>query len=422
MRVTFNKTGIVYRLKLLLFVMGTLSFCGISSAQTLSQNKQYIIVKNRLNFTRKEVIAIPRSKLHLIISNEFPIVNNGKNLVQLVDENNDGKWDKLLIEVEVKANSLDTLSLIWSNQKNVAQKKNTNVRFSFKSKTNQPENEIFHLSRKRGFVQDIANPIYQMEGPGIENDKVAFRIFFDERNGKDIYGKIVSDPILEKVGLGASWHQLQDWGMDILHTGNSLGAGALAAKENQKLYRLGDADSTTFTSLHEGPLEAALKLDFYNWDIAKSLGNGSEKITMQKGDYYYKNEVHVPLNANQDLVSGIANFGEFPLRHLVLNDKFSVIYTYGKQAEGTDGELGLAILFPTKDFNGDDTTLNTDEVPNTSYVSLKPNKKNTYCIYFFSCWAQTDNAFKTETGFKDYLKREADQLANPIKIKMINIQ
>lgn len=48
-----------------------------------------------------------------------------------------------------------------------------------------------------------------MEVPGIENDKVAFRAFFDYRNSKDIYGKIVDTPTLERVGVGSGWHELQ---------------------------------------------------------------------------------------------------------------------------------------------------------------------------------------------------------------------
>jgi len=66
------------------------------------------------------------------------------------------------------------------------------------------------LERQRGFVQNIANPVYQMEGPGIENNKVAFRSFFDKRNGKDIYGKLITTPILDQVGLTESWHILQN--------------------------------------------------------------------------------------------------------------------------------------------------------------------------------------------------------------------
>ncbi|MEO0581608.1 MAG: DUF4861 family protein [Bacteroidota bacterium] len=71
---------------------------------------------------------------------------------------------------------------------------------------------------------------YQFEGIGWENDKVAFRNYLDLRNGMDIFGKTTSNMILDSVGRkgDASYHELQEWGMDILKVGSSLGAGSLA--------------------------------------------------------------------------------------------------------------------------------------------------------------------------------------------------
>ncbi len=46
-------------------------------------------------------------------------------------------------------------------------------------------------------------PVYQMEGPAWENDIVAFRNYYDARNGIDIYGKRVNEMVLDSVGLKA---------------------------------------------------------------------------------------------------------------------------------------------------------------------------------------------------------------------------
>lgn len=120
----------------------------------------------------------------------------------------------MLLEVALAASARDTLSLEWVRAaQQPAFDKLTNVRFSQKTKTTRPEQEITFLKRSRGFTQNIADPVYQMEGPGIENDKVAFRAFFDQRNGKDVYGKIRPAPVLEEVGVTGNWHTLQPSGL-----------------------------------------------------------------------------------------------------------------------------------------------------------------------------------------------------------------
>ncbi|MEO7767830.1 MAG: DUF4861 family protein, partial [Ferruginibacter sp.] len=295
-------------------------------------------------------------------------------------------------------------------------KKYTNVRLSLRSDSNVPSPDVNTAARSRGFSQNIASPFYQMEGPGIENDKVAFRAFFDYRNGKDIYGKIVDSTVLENVGVGASWHTLQSWGMDILKVGNSLGAGALAISENGQLFRLGDADSTYFKTLYEGAVRATFKLDFNNWDVGTVRQSGSEYISIMKGNYFYKNEVVLPLKPNQKLVAGMANFGLGNATYKKHNTVFSSISTYGKQAEGTTTNLGLAIMFSNDDYLNNYTSGDSATIPNTSYVVLKNGHKKT--IYFFACWEQSDPRFKTKEGFEKYLNDAALLLANPIQVKI----
>ena len=382
--------------------------------------KQSVIIFNPTTLIRyKEIISITKADLGQANNSLSPSIkmHNQFLVFQTIDTNNDGIWDELLIEVSLAANAKDTLHIDWSSKPEMSFPKRTNIQLSLRSDTAVPSTEINHTVRYRGFVQNIEKPFYQMEGPGLENDKVAFRSFFDYRNGKDIYGKIVDVPILEKVGVSASWHSLQPWGMDILKVGNSLGAGALAVKENNKIYRLGDADTTTFQVLYEGPLQAAFKLSFTNWDVANANQNGSETITITKGNFYYSSDVSLALNKSQNLVTGVANFIDAKVVYKKHNSHFSSIATYGKQAEGSDTNLGMAIVFSTEDYLDNKTTGETSSIPNTSYVVLKPRDKT--AIYFFACWGNSDPRFATQQGFENYVKLAVQSLSNPIKIRII---
>ena len=208
--------------------------------------------------------------------------------------------------------------------------------------------------------------------------------------------------------------------MDIFHTGNSLGAGGLAIEEKAKIYRLGDADTATFTSMYEGPLSAAFCLNFKGWDVGTGKGDGSENLSITKGTFYYKNEIALNLTRLQRLVAGIANFGVDKPIYKKQNSTFSSLSIYGAQAEGTNTKLGVAILFPTADYVTHNTTDSASSIPNTSYISLRPPANGKTTIYFFACWEKTDSRFSTEQGFEEYLDVSAEALAHPIQVRVIN--
>ncbi|TCC88702.1 DUF4861 domain-containing protein [Pedobacter frigiditerrae] len=404
-------------------LIGLLSVFGARVGFSQTKADEYLLISNKLNINRdKEVICVNKNDFASIPVHSYPLLKQGNKVCisQLVDEDMDGQWDELLVEVSIKALAKDKIAVIWIKKVDYPNfEKATNIRFSLKSKTQQPEKEINYLERQRGFTQNIANPAYQMEGPGIENDKIAFRSFFDKRNGKDIYGKLMATPVLDEVGLTGSWHTLQSWGMDILRTGNSLGAGALGVKQQGKIFRLADADNTTFKALYEGPLKACYKLDFTNWDVAALLKNGTEQLSITRGDYFYFNQVKLNLAESQHLISGMANFGTNPFVYKKHNKKFSSVSLYGPQADGTQTKLGLAILFQANQYAGHATTLAADSIPNTSYIALKPVKKEMNSLRFFACWEKTDTMFSTKEGFEKYLQETADRLANPIEITVI---
>ena len=63
-----------------------------------------------------------------------------------------------------------------------------------------------------------------MEGPGWESDKVAYRLYLDERNVPDIYGKKLPHPVLPTIGMGKDdYHSMAPWGQDIFQVDQSLG-------------------------------------------------------------------------------------------------------------------------------------------------------------------------------------------------------
>lgn len=399
----------------LLFILLTL-FPGYTRAA----DSCMLVIRNSQSFYRhKEIISIGKQQFGIRSTAVYPVVYRQQQqyICQPVDTDKDGRWDSLFLELSLPPFTTDTVFLCWQEQEPVSFPASTNVRFSLRSTDGLPCAEISDTFRLRGYTQDISKPAYQLEGPGIENDKVAFRVFFDSRNGKDIYGKRTTTPVLDRVGLTGSWHTLQDWGMDILRTGQSLGAGAFAIREAGKDYKLADADSTVFTHLYEGALAAAFRLDFYGWDAGTRKQRGSEVITIQKGDYFYTTTLQVPMQPHQELIQGFAHFYQDSLYLPQAGTQCKIIATYGQQAEGDTSPLGLALLVPQNRFAGTGTTDNSDPLPNSCYVRMKP--ADTTVTHFFACWAGTDQRFGDKAGFSSYLREVANRLAHPIDSKLL---
>lgn len=268
-------------------------------------------------------------------------------------------------------------------------------------------------------------PPWLTEGPAWENDKVAYRLYFDTRNDKDIYGKTTSRMVMDEVGVNPdkSYHELADWGMDILKVGNSLGAGALAVYVpgrlgKDSLVRLGGqhVKKETFRKLADGPLRAVFRLD-YEWELSDKPVRITEEISMAAGQYYYTSKVNLS-NAlpGSRLVTGIANFysnepGNFGWAEA------EILYSHGRQSENKDF-LGMGILVGKADFfSFGSLPSGGSDVRDTYTVSQVVKKDKPLYFRFYTGWEKTDPGFASAEYFTGMLKREADKFSHPILVK-----
>ena len=406
--------------RLLLGAFGCLHLVLCSHAESLPRA---ISISNDRPFAREgEILKITRAELHAETSIRVPVfLQRGEVLPsQLLDDDTTGAWTAVLIQVSVPPRTRQELRLRWVMPEEVSNRQHaTDVLLSLRSTNGQPNPGIITETRARGFVQDIANPKYQLEGPGIENDKFVLRVFFDHRNGRDLYGKLVASPIISQIGITGSWHSLQPWGMDILKTGGSLGAGGLAVEQNGEIHRLADADSSTFHALYDGPLQAAFQLTYAKWDVGAEHEDGKDILSVNAGNYLLEDNLELALHPGQSLIAGLPDF--YPsvrTKHTVHNSQISSISTYGPQAEGTGTKLGLAVFFPTMNFRREAITSAADgTIPNSFYVVLDQPTKSHH-LTLAVCWEKTDARFSTEAGFDAYLSRQAEIMVHPIRISI----
>ncbi|UAY55880.1 DUF4861 domain-containing protein [Arachidicoccus terrestris] len=354
---------------------------------------------------------------------------------QYDDLDRDGKWDEVVLLCPMKASASVKIELQKTDTLPVFQGPSiAHARMKLKN-----EDQTFGESRPSVQMPDQnpptdfskkALPPYLTEGPGWENDKVAFRLYFDTRNNKDIYGKRVAGMVMDSVGAnpGNSYHHLADWGMDILKVGSSLGAGALAfhyqkADGRDTLVRLGGKDikGETYQLLSDGPLRASFLMT-YPWQLAGKPVTVTEKISITAGKYDYTSEIEVKGEALPEDLKADMGFADFYKAQLdsIVTDQAKVVYSFGKQSENHDN-LGMAIL-STQPAGARIWSLGEKLTPvsdiTSSYLMEVPVKAGVPVTFrFFAGWALTDSAFNSAAGFKAMLQQEADLLAHPIEVE-----
>lgn len=383
--------------------------------------------KNRAD----EAITISIEKLATLITSVdeglFPLLKdaNGEIIPSQIDDlDKDGKWDEMFFLIDLKASEIKVINVSFIEKNDVpAFTVRSNVRFADMT----PEHvELDGAERLKSTDSPNSQKYFTMEGPAWENDKVAFRNYYDARSGFDIFGKKTSKMVLDKVGLTPhSYHVPADWGMDVLKVGNSLGAGAIAIKKDGKLYTFADAkskepifESGTVAILADGPLRSIVQMKFNNWDVAGDKYNLTHEVSIWGGTQFYRSKITVSgLKGGESLITGIVNIDSDSLIFMEPNDKFVFLATHDNQA--FDGEkLGMGILINKSNFIAHIEAPEKGKGIVTTYmaeIKLENEKPVGFC--FYSGWEFQDEKFNEADYFVDLIKNDAQKFANKVVLK-----
>lgn len=256
------------------------------------------------------------------------------------------------------------------------------------------------------------NALFKYEGPGWESDKVGYRYYIDWRNRTDIFGKKTNELVLKNVGVNDleakddSYHQMQDWGMDIFKVGSSFGIGSYGLIDNDSVYMVSERDSVICKIRANGPVKAEVTTDYYGWKAAESIYDLKSVLSIVAGSRLTKVELEINNPAN--LITGLAKseFAEF--FESKSDGEWSYIALFGKQSLADDN-LGIALFY------NDDEFVASKETEDSYTVILYPdNSIATY--YFCAAWEQEPNGIKTKEEFITYLNNTIERLNNPVTV------
>jgi len=261
--------------------------------------------------------------------------------------------------------------------------------------------ELTETTRDPDHTAQIMPPIYQSEGPMWENENVGFRLYFDERNGIDIFGKRTPEMVLDSVGIDENYHELQRWGMDVLKVGNSLGAGSIGLMIGNEVYRLGDAAEEHFRILEETDDRSSFLLEYRGWEVADRTLDLDWEISIESGTWGYESKITIDgLQGGEELLTGIVNLHSDTVHIEQRGDRF-VMYTHGVQAE-LDHTLGMAITAPESEVLGTGAFAPDDQpIGSTYYVRLRLIDGQPTTYRFSAGWAPGRRAFGEREAFAE---------------------
>lgn len=247
------------------------------------------------------------------------------------------------------------------------------------------------------------------EGPGWESNKIGYRLYLDWRNAIDIFGKKTEAVILPQVGQEGfdSYHNMQDWGADILKAGKGIGIGSIDRYLNNEKLHFYEVDST-FASVKNQDKQSSVKVEYYGWKTASDKIDFTSYLTITPDQRYTKHTFKASKEI-KGICTGIVKQKntEF-LKNESQNKKWAYIATYGTQSLVPDN-LGMAVFYEVN-------TVESLQGTELDYlVVFKPTAKPT-SFYFLGAWEQEKDGIKNKEEFIKYLNEKLSILNKKNKL------
>lgn len=255
----------------------------------------------------------------------------------------------------------------------------------------------------------IGNKLFKYEGVGWESEQVAYRYYFDERGAIDIFGKQKNGLVLADIGIdGDDYHVLDDWGMDILKVGPSLGLGGIAAWHENKIFGANNFSDLS-VNITAGQLVSKLHFTYQNWQVGDNAkGELQLSLSIEANSLLTRVKAETSSDIKQ-FATGIVKHDVEKIHHVTKNGAWSYLATWGNQSLNND-DLGMAIIFKTSQL-----AQLTDDKYNEIAV-FNPAKAPVY-YYLSAHWARTVNGPKSKSEYVEQLEQTLARLNHPVLIK-----
>lgn len=340
---------------------------------------------------------------------------------QAIDSNSDGEADGIAVLSDFEPNAAKKLTIRFAEfgKKTRDYPQRAQAELSYKvggewqgDKYVGGEFQNVKASGVRNWHTDHTE-YFRYEGPGWESDKVGYRFYLDWRNAIDIYGKKTPDMVLQNVGLDGydSYHEMADWGMDVLSVGESLGIGSIGFWNEEKAQRVNRTDSVRCEIVANGPIYAQIRTEYFGWQVGAHKVDLVSDLSIVAGSRMTRHALEVtgnPPNLCTGLVKGEGV--DYFASEAANGGEWQYIANYGKQSLAGDN-LGMALLYRQVDL------LEVTEDELSRVVVLKPNGGKVE-YRFLAAWEKEPGGITSKEQFVQYLEETVARLNAPVDVRL----
>ena len=389
---------------------------GLSASAQGQEKKIEVIVENPWNAEKvDEPVVIDLSSLGAGFTVKSATVFDGTNEIpsQLDDMNGDTRADELAFVINLPASGKKTLNVTLS---------------SLKSDKTYPARVyaemLFRTSKKNKYAKgyaiyaDGASDTYNVQhhhGAAFESELVAYRIYFNEKQTTDLYGKFHKGLELEESQFYPTDEQLKrGFGDDVIKVNSSCGAGTLRGWDGTQSTLIKPVAVRGQRILASGPVRTIVDAEVKGWQYQNKELNMINRYTLYAG--HRDAQVDVLFDAPLDKevfctgVQNITGHADMFSDHNGLVASWGTDWPVNDTVKYKKETVGLATYIPKKY-----VVKETSDKENFLYTISAPGKSSfRYYTSFTSC--------KETFGYPDkekwfaYVQEWKKALEQPVKI------
>ena len=394
-----------------------LGCCSLPMKAQKQEKQLSIEVSNNWNREKTdEPVVINLQELNTGFKIKSAIVMEGNTEIpsQLDDLNRDRKMDELAFVTNIPANGKKVFRVTLSSEK------------SAKTYPARVYSGMFIADPRKGKHQQVqaiivpgTSDIYSMvrpHGPVLESELVGYRLYFNEKQTPDIYGKFNKGLEIQESEFYPTDAQLaKGFGDDVLRVFDSCGPGALKGWDGKKATHITPVGTRTERIISYGPVRVIAEIEVTDWKYQGSELNMLTRYTLNAGhrdlqieaffDEPLKDEVFC--TGVQDLVNSVA-----------ISDHKGLVGSWGtdwpvndtvKYAKET---VGLGTCIPQR-------YVKSEEKDKANYlytISAKAQSSFRYHTTFTSM--KETFGYKTPEVWFAYLREWKEELDHPVTVKI----
>lgn len=358
-------------------------------------------------------IVIKLNDLKMDFQPKSAIVWDGNTEIpsQLDDLNNDRKVDELAFVIDIPANGKKTLKVSFSSQK--SDKKYPSRVYAEMLVSDKKGKHVPIQSLTIPGTSNIYNQLHH-HGPAFESELVAYRLYFDQKQTVDIYGKFNKGLEIKESQFYPTDEQLaRGFGDDVLLVKGSGGLGAFKGWNGEKALHIEPVLTRTEKIVAYGPVRAIAEIEVNDWEYQGSELNMINRYTLYAGH----RDAVVETFFEQPLKDEIFSTGVQDIKGSVsYSDHKGLIACWGRDWPVNDTikyakeTVGLATYIPQKYVKKEVK----DPINYLYSIGAKGEKYIRYNITFTSM--KETFGYKTSEAWFAYTREWKDELEHPVKV------